>query len=137
MFDFVVKFLGFLKNIPLLPQVFESGLKVATALTAPKVLTYMDEIEAEVESWEKTSISNHKYGGIQFNKDGAEIGHIHGNGLLDIPFNKKTKNEFIKEGKLKDHHIFKNSGWSSFYIHTNEDKDYAIKLLRESYLMRK
>lgn len=137
MFDFVVKYLGFLKNIPLLPHLFESGLKVATALASPKVLNYMDEIETEVDSWDNISISNHKYGGIQFNKNGSEIGHIHGNGLLDIPFNKKIKNEIIKEGKLKDHHIFKNSGWSSFYIHTNEDKDYAIKLLRESYLMRK
>jgi hypothetical protein len=136
MFVYFIKYFGFLKDIPLLAQLFEGWLKLSTFFTAPQVLNSMDEIEAEVIKWEKISVCNHKYGGIQFNKNSHEIGHIHGNGLLDIPFNKKLKYQFMQEG-LKDHHTIKNSGWSSFYITTKEDKDFALKLLRESYLMRR
>lgn len=96
----------------------------------------MDEIESEVMSWEKVSVSIHKYGGIQFNKGSHEIGHIHGNGLLDIPFSKKVQAHFIEEGRVLEHHTISNSGWSSFYIRTLEDKEYAIELLQASYLMR-
>jgi hypothetical protein len=137
MFQFVIKYAGFLKSVPLLPQVFESWLKIITLFRTPQVLTCMDEIELEVMKWENISVVNHKYGGMQFNKNGHEIGHIHGNGLLDIPFNKKLKHLLMEEGKINEHHTIKNSGWSSFYIQSKDDKGYALKLLQESYKLRK
>jgi len=137
MFRFTVKYVGFLKRVPLLPQIFESWLKIGSLVMAPQVLTVIDEIETEVSKWDGITIGNHKYGGIQFNRNGREIGHIHGNGMLDIPLTRKLKLQFIEQGKLLDHHTIKDTGWSSFEIHTLKDKDKAIELLRESYELRK
>ena len=136
MFRFTVKYVGFLKRVPLLPQIFESWLKMGSLVVTPQVLTVIDEIETEVSKWDGITIGNHKYGGIQFNRNGREIGHIHGNGMLDIPLTRKLKLQFIEQGKLLDHHTIKDTGWSSFEIHTLTDKDRAIELLRESYELR-
>ena len=100
------------------------------------VLDYLDEIENEVLSWQKTSAHVHKFGGIQFDVYNKEIGHIHSNGLLDILFSKEVKVRIAQEGKIKEHHTFKNSGWISFLIRKEEDKKYAIELLRQSYLLK-
>lgn len=93
------------------------------------VLDWLDEIEQEVLSWEGTSISMHKYGGIQFNFKGKEIGHLHSNGLLDVLYNKKIKQHLLEGGRIQPHHVFEKSGWISFYIVNHDDKSYAIMLL--------
>jgi len=62
-----------------------------------------------------------------------EIGHVHGNYLVDIPFPKKIRNELISEGHVKPHHILPDSGWVSFYIKSDPDVEAAINLLKMSY----
>lgn len=133
MFDFVVKYLGFLKHIPLLPHVFDAGMKIALLFSNRRLLDYMDDIEHEVLSWQHTSLQVHKFGGTQFNLRERELGHIHGNGLLDVLFSRKMKAELLEKYPVKDHHIFKNSGWISFRVQHERDKKVAIELLRYSY----
>ncbi len=133
MFSFVVKYFGFLKHVPLLPHVFESFMKVVLLFTNARVLDCIDDIETEVLSWPGTSISIHKYGGLQFNYGGKELGHIHGNGLLDMLFSRKIKQELLAEGRISHHHFFTNSGWISFYIRNEEDAAYAKGLLRRGF----
>src|SRR4051812_41622900 len=116
MFDIIVRYFGFLKHIPLMPHVFDALMKIYIFLTNKTILDYTDEIEKEVLSWEKTSGGMHKFGGVQFDVNHKEIGHIHSNGLLDILFNQELKARLLNEGKVKDHHVFKSSGWISFYI---------------------
>jgi hypothetical protein len=132
-FDWVVKYLGFLKHVPVLPHVFDALLKLTSLLTNKNLPDYIDEIETEVLSWQHTHISAHKYGGLQFNINTTELGHIHGNGLLDILLNREQKFLLMKQYPVQDHHIFKNSGWISFWIKTVEDKQTAIALLRYVY----
>lgn len=132
-FSFVVRHLSFLKHIPLFPQVFDSLLKIRIFVTKPYLLDWLDEIEAEVLSWDETDSSLHRYGGLQFNYNGKEIGHLHSNGLLDVLYNKDTKFRLLKEGRIEPHHVFEKSGWISFYIFTNGDKDYAKELLKMAY----
>lgn len=130
MFAFVVKYLGFLKSLPLLPHFFDSLLKLRSLISKPRLLDWLDEIESEVLSWKGTSSSLHKYGGQQFNFQGREIGHLHSNGLLDIRYSKKLKAERMTEGRISPHHVFPQSGWISFFIKTADDKNYALSLLR-------
>jgi hypothetical protein len=134
-FDFTVKYLGFLKHVPLLPHVFETMLKVKTFVSNRSVLDYLDDIENTVLSWNRTSMHLHKFGGTQFNFNNKEIGHIHGNGLLDVPFSKSIKEQVIIEsnGRVKEHHIFKKSGWISLHIQNELDKKLAIQILMRSY----
>lgn len=129
----MVRYLSFLKHIPLFPQVFDSLLKIRVFLRKPYLLDWFDEIEAEVLRWEGTDVGLHQYGGIQFNHRGKEIGHLHSNGLLDVLYTKEMKGLLLKEGRIQPHHVFEKSGWISFYILTQEDKNYAKELLKMAY----
>jgi len=130
MFRFVTVYLGFLKSVPTLGWAFDSWLKVWALITKPIILDWMDEIEAEVLQWENTTAKIHKYGGLQFDCGRKEIGHIHSNGLLDMLLNRSVKQTLMADGRIEDHHSFKNTGWISFYIRNPEDKKYAIQLLK-------
>ncbi|WP_233603283.1 luciferase family protein [Pedobacter sp. KBW06] len=132
-FSFVVRHLGFLKDVPLLPHVFDSLLKFRVFLRNPVLLDWLDEIEAEVLQWEGTVVGLHQYGGIQFDHKGKEIGHLHSNGLLDVLYTREMKLLLLKEGRIQPHHVFEKSGWISFYILTKEDKNYAKELLKIAY----
>jgi hypothetical protein len=133
MFDLAVKYTGFLKHVPVVPHAFDGLLKISKLITNPEVLDYIDEIEKELLSWDGVEVSAHKFGGLQFDLNGKEIGHIHGNGLLDILFSRKIKEQLIEEGRAKEHHVFKNSGWISFAVKDETGKNNAIELLRLSY----
>ena len=133
MFYFVVKRLGFLKDIPLMAIFYDSLLKLWFFVTKPKLLNWIDEIEETVLALKSTSITIHKYGGSQFNYLEKEFAHLHSNGLLDILFSQKLKKEFKLHGNITDHHVFKNSGWISFYINNEEDLHYAKELLKIAY----
>ncbi|PJJ84930.1 hypothetical protein CLV57_1952 [Mucilaginibacter auburnensis] len=136
MFNFVVKYLGFLKHVPGLALLFDVLLKVITLFTNPELLDLIDEIELEVQQWPGVSKKLHKYGGVQFDLKEIEIGHIHGNGLLDMILNRDFKRQLISDGKIRDHHTFRKSGWISFHIKTESDKDYAIQLLKIGYALK-
>jgi hypothetical protein len=129
MFNFCIKYLWYLKFVPGFPHVFDAMLRMEMAFTRPAVLRYIDEIEEEVLGWEGACVTLHKLGGIQFNIHGKEIGHIHSNGLLDILFSKEMKMALIREGKAAEHHSYKDSGWTSFFIRSENDRQSAIALL--------
>lgn len=90
-------------------------------------------IEAEVLSWPKTSAHPHRFGGVGFRLGTREIGHLHGNKLLDVPFPTKVRNELIAAGLAQPHHVMPDSGWISFYIQKDEDVQAAIDLIKRSY----
>lgn len=136
MFKFIVKHFGFLKSIPFVALIFDSQLKLLMLITGSAIPDYLDIIEAEVTTWNGTTTTLHKYGGVQFNYHGTEIGHVHSNGLLDILFDRKSKQQLFTGGKIEHHHTFVKSGWISFYIKKEEDKEYALKLLKMAYLRR-
>jgi hypothetical protein len=136
MFKWIINYLGFLKDVPLLPHMYDGVLRVITLIRNRELARSMEEIEEEVSSWPSVTVHFHKYGGTQFDVNGKEIGHIHHNGLLDALFNLSVKQELIKNKRAVDHHTFVNSGWISFYMHSSSDKENALQLLRQSYEMK-
>jgi len=136
-FNWVVRHIGFLKHIPLLAMVFDGWMMMWNAIRNPEMLDVIDKIEGTVSTWNGIELSIHKFGGLQFNYQGKEVGHIHSNGILDILFRKKISNTLIANKRASEHHIFKTSGWVSFYIRDAKDYDAAIALLQLSYEYRK
>lgn len=130
MFPFVVRYFGFLKSLPLVPQYFDSLLKLWMLLVKPNMHDWLDEIETEVSNWEGMTTDLHHYGGIQFNYHEMEIGHVHSHGLLDVLLNRKLKSILMRERRIMPHHVFPHSGWISFLIRSDDDKNYALHLLR-------
>jgi hypothetical protein len=62
-----------------------------------------------------------------------EIGHIHGDHLVDIPFPRPVRDAVIAAGEAAPHHILPDSGWVSRYLRVPADVATALVLLRRSY----
>jgi luciferase-like monooxygenase len=92
-----------------------------------------EQIHDAVLSWSGVTSLPHRFGGMEYRLGRREIGHVHGDSLVDIPFPKPVRNELIAAGKAQPHHVLPLSGWVSFRIHSAEDVEQAIALLRRSY----
>jgi len=62
-------------------------------------------------------------------------GNIHNEGLADIPFPMKIRDELVNSGRVKPHHVLPQSGWVSFWFHNIEEEDVStvIQLFRIRY----
>ncbi|MFN8594678.1 MAG: DUF5519 family protein [Anaerolineae bacterium] len=90
-------------------------------------------IRAALLSWPQVEAHPHRFGGTEYRIGRRELGHIHGDSLVDIPFPKKLRDEIVAAGKAKPHHILPDTGWISFYLRQPTDVDRAIELFRLSY----
>jgi Family of unknown function (DUF5519) len=92
-----------------------------------------EKIQKILREWPGLTTGTHRFGGTAFNLGKREIGHIHGNSLVDIPFPMKIRSEVIGKGEAVEHHILPESGWVSVHLKNKEDIYNAVNLLRRSY----
>ncbi len=92
-----------------------------------------DRINEAVLAWTGVTAHPHRFGGTEYVLGRREIGHVHGNTLVDIPFPTKVHDELVAAGRAELHHVLPDSGWISFYIREEADVQRAIDLLRLSY----
>jgi predicted DNA-binding protein (MmcQ/YjbR family) len=97
------------------------------------VIGAQEMITQTVISWSGVTVHSHRFGGVEYLLGKREIGHIHGDYLIDIPFPKKVRDAIVQEKRAQPHHILPESGWVSFYLRQPEDVGQAIALLAESY----
>ncbi len=90
-------------------------------------------IQQAVLSWSNVEAKPHRFGGTEYVIGKREIGHIHGDWLVDIPFPVKVREEVVASGKAERHHILPDSGWISKYLREQKDVDEAIELFKLSY----
>ena len=90
-------------------------------------------IEDTVTSWEGVEAHSHRFGGREFRLGTREIGHIHGDRLVDLPFPISVREELVSKGEAERHHVLPDSGWVSFYIRRDEDVSRTIGLFARSY----
>jgi Family of unknown function (DUF5519) len=86
-----------------------------------------------VTSWPGVSAATHRFGGTEIRLGTRELGHIHGDDLVDLPFPKKVRDEIVAAGRAQPHHVLPRSGWVSFYLNEPADIERAVALLRESF----
>lgn len=133
MLAWLFRHFSFLRLIPGLPPLFDALLLAATGLLHPERLRAMHQVETAVLSWPGVMTKIHRFGGTEFSLGRREIGHLHGNGLLDIPFTRPLRDEALQTGHAQTHHIFPNSAWISSRIRTESDVPNAVALLRRNY----
>ena len=93
----------------------------------------LQKIHEAVSGWPGVTARPHRFGGTEYRLGRREIGHVHGDHLVDIPFPKKVRDEIVAAGRARPHHILRDSGWISFYLNDAVDVEKAIGLLRESF----
>jgi hypothetical protein len=90
-------------------------------------------IEATLREWPGVDVIPHRFGGTEFRVDRREMGHVHLNGMLDLPFPVRMRRELVAGGRAEAHHMLANSGWVTFRIRTEHDVPAALELLRLNY----
>ena len=128
MFKFVVKKLRWLARIPVLPQLFDAGLMIATMLFDRPRLRAMEMFENAIGRKYTIQRRPHRFGGVGFFIGTTEIGHLHGNGLLDLFVGKLLRAEEVSRGRALPHHVFPDSGWISFWLKSAADITQALEL---------
>jgi hypothetical protein len=96
-----------------------------------------NEIRQTVEAWEGIVAQPHRYGGVEWVMGKREIGHIHGDALVDVPFPKTVREELVAAGAAEPHHVLPESGWVSLWLRRSTDVPRAIALLERSYGLAK
>jgi len=86
-----------------------------------------------VSSWQGIREAPGNFGAVEFRLGKREIGHLHGNAWIDVPFPRAVRDELVGAGAAEPHHILPQSGWVTFRIHAAGDADRAVALLRRSY----
>ncbi len=92
-----------------------------------------ERIDTALRSWSGITAQPHRFGGTEYRLGRREIGHVHGDRLVDIPFPKKVRDELVLGGRAEPHHILPESGWVSIYLRQDSDVERAIELLHLSF----
>ena len=94
----------------------------------------LESIQKEILSWPFVTAETHKFGGTEFRLNKREMGHIHGERLVDLPFPMKIRNELVSSGRVSPHHVLPQSGWVSYWINNGEkDVPVVLELFRMRY----
>ena len=112
----IEKNFSYFKQIPLLPNLIDEQLKLLILFIRPVVFSKMTDYVKYVKTIEGLTSKYHRYGGLEFQVNGKEIGHLHGDGLVDLRFNLAIKQQIVQEGLAEPHHVFPDTGWISYTI---------------------
>ena len=92
-----------------------------------------ESIHAAVTQWSGIEARPHQFGGTEYLVGPREVGHTHGDSVVDIPFPRAVRDELVADGSVAPHHTLPESGWVSFYLSEPGDEERAIALLQRSY----
>lgn len=91
------------------------------------------KIEETVLTWPGLVAQPHRFGGTEYILGSREVGHMHGDHLLDVAFPRRVRDELVSAGLAQPHHLLPQSGWVSFYVREEGDVERAVALLARSY----
>ncbi len=94
----------------------------------------LTKLEEQVSAWPGISVHPHRFGGRKFCLGRSEIGHMHDDGAVEIPFSRAFRDALLAEGFAQEHRWVPDSGWITFAVRGDEDVKHALWLLRLSYL---
>ena len=93
-------------------------------------------ISEVVTTWPGVSQRPHRFGAVAFFLgERREIGHVHGDHVVDIPFPIQVRDELIAAGRAERHAFVPDSGAVSVRLRKPEDVTRAVELLRLSFEM--
>jgi hypothetical protein len=90
-------------------------------------------IQTELLNWPHVEAHPHRFGGTEYRIGRRELGHIHGDHLVDLPFPTKVRDEVVAAGQAEPHHLLPDTGWVSLYLREPADVDRALALFRLSF----
>ena len=130
MFYFVVRYLRWAAKVPGFPQLFDACLLAGSFVFRRSRIAAMENLETEAVRLLGARLKSHRFGGTEFvDERGRELGHLHGNGLLDVPVGVQKAIELVASLRVQPHHVFPRSKWVSFQLQSETDVPFALELL--------
>ncbi len=75
----------------------------------------------------------HRFGGTEFQVQGLEFMHSHGNSYLDIRLSMEDQERVLREGRAEPHRFAPQTGWVTFHVRSEGDVERAKELVRLAY----
>jgi hypothetical protein len=91
-----------------------------------------EKIRVAVTSWPGVTAREQSFGGVEFFFGNREIGHIHGDTLVDIQLPRNLRDELVAAQQGRPHHWTMHNDSVSLPILRDDDLKWAIVLLRRS-----
>jgi len=91
-----------------------------------------EAVREAVASWDGVTTHDHRFGGIELRLGRRELGHLH-RSFADLPFPRRVRDELIRAGRAKPHHVLPESGWVTVPMRTADEVQNVIALFRENY----
>jgi hypothetical protein len=92
------------------------------------------QIDKALSTWPGVASRPHRFGGLEYvYQANREIGHTHGDQLVDITLTRRLRDELVAAGRVEPHHVLPESGWITFRLRQPEDVAAAIELFRLAY----
>jgi len=97
----------------------------------------MQTVSLSLKSWilqlPEVVEAPHRFGGTQFQVNGSEFIHFHGDTFLDIRLSKEDQATMLKQGAVIPHRFAPQAGWVSFQIENAEDIERAKNVIQMAY----
>lgn len=91
------------------------------------------EIVREVSSWAGVSARPHRLGGVELRYGRRELGHVHGDGQVDLPFHRGLRDMLVETGRAEPHRVLPDSGWVTCRLDGEDGAAGAVELFRLAY----
>jgi len=90
-------------------------------------------IREVLAGWDGVKPLPHRFGGEEYRLGRREIGHAHGDALVDVPLPRSVRDQILAAGLAERHHILPASGWVSIWLREAADVERALAVLRRAY----
>ena len=92
-------------------------------------MTYPQKLQDKVSAWPHVTVHPHRFGGSEFRFGRAEVGHVHRDGTVDIPFSTLDSRSAVSCTIGREA-----PPGPTFDMRNEEHVEHAAWLLRLSYL---
>ena len=125
--------LRFLRDVPPLPHLLDAFFWLHSFLFRREAFTAMEALFEELRTWPGVTWRLHRFGGIEWRRGTVELGHLHGNGVLDVLLpSREAAERAIRAGRASEHHTHPRTAWVSVPIRSDAEIEQARGLMWEA-----
>jgi len=92
----------------------------------------LSAVEREILTWPGVGKGPGMFDSVQFTVGRREIGHLHRDGVADLPFPRATHDELIAAGQASPHRAG-SPGFVSVRLRSPADVPHVVALFRQNY----
>jgi len=92
-----------------------------------------ERIISRVLAWHGVELNRPRFGGTEFRLGRRIFGSLKGHQSVDVLLPRSERIALVCAGEAEPHLTLPTSGWITIYLHSEEDEERAVKVLRTAY----